>query len=416
MPIHYDGNGLDHLRPDDMIIAEREGSEDIGLVAAVEWISREQLKLRRRKYLKVVRQATDEERDTFSKRRAFEKKALSICKERARQLDLPMKISTSRMDAKENKVIFQFTSEQRVDFRQLVRELSMILKSRIELWQIGVRDEAKSIDGFGVCGLRTCCSQWMEDFNPINIRMAKTQDINLPPSKLSGLCGRLLCCLSHEVDQYKEVSKILKPKGATIEVEGEKGVIIDRNVMMQTYVVALETGGRVTVTSDEMGNVRIPEQMKKMAKLLDTDSGSNLSPDEQQEQEAKSTGEGKEEKQQDGKGRGRRRNRGGKRRKDSNKPEGGEQQNKKPKVEAKEDKPRTGRGKRRPDNRTKKGENSDGKEPQKKSPRPPKPQAAQGQGGEEEKPRGRRGRRRGGRGRGGRGGKPKADGETPKDS
>lgn len=268
MPHPYDPGGVEEIALQDFVVAEREGTEDVGFVAGIEYVSRQQLKLRSEPHRRIVRLATDGEKEAFFVRKAMERKALTICKERSRALKLPMKITRARIDPRDGRVVFHFTSESRVDFRQLVRELSVMLKSRVELWQIGVRDEAKMVDGVGICGLRTCCSAWLTDFHPINLRMAKDQDISLPPAKLSGLCGRLLCCLSYEVDQYREMSKSLLPKGSTIRVDDKDGVIIDRNVLLQSYTVMFSEGGVQRVKLSELSEVRIPDQMKRMGERL----------------------------------------------------------------------------------------------------------------------------------------------------
>ncbi|MCB2154455.1 hypothetical protein KQI84_06185 [bacterium] len=269
MPLRYTAPGIGDLSPSEFVVAEREGSQDIGIIAAVEFVSTDQLKLRQERFRRILRRATAEEKEAFFVRKSEESRALNLCKEKARELKLPMKISTVRIDPGDGRVIYNFTSDQRVDFRQLVRELSLILRARIELWQIGVRDEAKVIDGFGVCGLRTCCSQWLPEFRPISIRMAKDQDINLPPSKLSGQCGRLLCCLSYEVDQYRDMNKRLMPKGATIKAEGKEGIIIDRNILTGEYTVKMQDGPTLKVSIEDMEDVRVPDQMKSMAKVLE---------------------------------------------------------------------------------------------------------------------------------------------------
>lgn len=268
MPHLYDPAGIEELRVQDFVVAEREDGDDIAFVAGVEWVSREQLKLRPKAYKRVLRRANDEEKEQFFLRRLLEKKAVAVAKEKALELKLPMKITTVRYDARDGRLVFLFVSEERVDFRGLVRELSLILKTRIELWQIGVRQEAKVVDGFGVCGLKTCCSTWLPEFRPITIKMAKDQDINLPPTKLAGQCGRLLCCLSYEVDQYKEMAKQLQPKGATLEVGGQRGVIIDRNIIRQSYVVQFGDGSTSVVLADQAGDAQIPEQMKRMAGVV----------------------------------------------------------------------------------------------------------------------------------------------------
>lgn len=279
MALRYDPADLVDLQPEEYVVARRGPGEDVGRIAAIEWVSSQQLKLRREPYERLVRRATDAEKAEFAARRGVERKALALCKSKSAELGLPMKISHARLESAEGKIVFHFTSEQRVDFRQLVRELAAVLKVRVELWQIGVRDEAKMLDGLGVCGLRTCCSQWLDGFHPINIRMAKQQDINLPPAKLSGQCGRLLCCLSYEVDQYKEMSKALLPKGATVRVDGNEGVIIDRNILVQTYLVSLGPGRLVTVKAEQLSDVRVPEQMKAMARVVKPAAGDGDVPD-----------------------------------------------------------------------------------------------------------------------------------------
>ncbi|MBX3729692.1 MAG: hypothetical protein KF858_10950 [Candidatus Sumerlaeia bacterium] len=271
MPKLFACGPLKDVQVQEFVVAPRDGEEDVAFVAAVEYVSTEQLKLRRTTYKPLVRRASEQEKESFFLRRAKEQKAMGLCKTKAREFGLPMKISTVRLDPSEGRYVFHFTSEQRVDFRQLVRELSALLKARIELWQIGVRDEARLIDGFGECGLRTCCSSWLTEFRPINLRMAKEQDINLPPNKLSGLCGRLLCCLSYEVDQYREMGKQLLAKGATIEAGGRKGVIMDRNIITQSYQVQFEDGATGVVKHEEIGQAQIPEQMKQMARFFKGD-------------------------------------------------------------------------------------------------------------------------------------------------
>lgn len=268
MPHLYDPGEVEELRVQDFVVAEREDGEDVGFIAGVEWVSREQLKLRPKAYKRVLRRATDDEKEQYFLRRLLEKKAVAVAKEKAAELRLPMKITTVRYDARDGRLVFLFVSEERVDFRALVRELSLILKTRIELWQIGVRQEAKVVDGFGVCGLKTCCSTWLPEFRPITIKMAKDQDINLPPTKLAGQCGRLLCCLSYEVDQYKEMARQLMPKGATLEVNGQRGVIIDRNIIRQSYTVQFGDGSTSSVPADQAGDAQVPEQMKRMAGVV----------------------------------------------------------------------------------------------------------------------------------------------------
>lgn len=270
MPVIFDPGAFQDLKPQEFVVVPRGDSEDVAFVAALEHKSIQLLKLRRDPYPRVLRRATPEEVQAWWDRKVQERRALVLCKDKARELNLDIKVTHVRIDMKDNRAIFHFTSEQRIDFRALVRDISAQIKLRVDLWQIGVRDEARMVDGFGICGLQTCCSSWLKEFRPITIRMAKEQDINLPPTKLSGQCGRLLCCLSYEVDQYKEMAKSALPKGSTIKYgDGKEGVIIDRNLVAATYLVSDQAGGITTVKASEIvGDARVPDQMKRMGKEM----------------------------------------------------------------------------------------------------------------------------------------------------
>ena len=147
----------------------------------------------------------------------------------------------------------------KVDFRELVRDLAAALRSRIELWQIGVRDEAREIDGFGICGCRLCCSAYIKEFQPVTIRMAKNQDIFLSPSKLSGCCGRLMCCLAYEESDYIEMAKNAASVGAYVKGEGFEGLVVERNLIAGTYVVRDDKENRQTIKHELIREIRAPE-------------------------------------------------------------------------------------------------------------------------------------------------------------
>lgn len=271
MPVIFDPGDLrGKVRPQDFVVVPRGEGEDVAFVACMEYKSSKQLSLRRSPYPRVIRKASEEEVSSWWTRKATERRAMVICKEKARELKLDIKISHVRIDEQERKAIFHFTSDQRIDFRALVKELGALIKLRIELWQIRVRDEARMIDGYGVCGQKTCCSTWLKDFSNIAIRMAKDQDINLPPSKLSGQCGRLLCCLSYEVDQYREMSREALPKGSTVTFEDAEWVIMDRNLIAGTYHLTNRSGLHKTVKAAELagGDAKVPEQMQKMGRKV----------------------------------------------------------------------------------------------------------------------------------------------------
>ncbi|MDX2176520.1 MAG: regulatory iron-sulfur-containing complex subunit RicT [Candidatus Sumerlaeia bacterium] len=265
MPVYYLPGPLDNPRADDFVVVRRDEEQDIGFVATVEYRATEHLDRRPAPYPAVLRRATPEEVESYWERRAVEKRAMALARDRAEAHGLAMKFSAARYLAQSQRVLYHFTADQRVDFRLLVRDLSMMLRSRVELWQVGARDEAKMLDGYGVCGERTCCSSYMQDFHPVNARMARDQELQVPPVKLMGQCGRFLCCLSYEVDQYREMSKGAIPKGATITHNGKRGVVVDRNLIRRSYLVRTEDGALATILADEMegAEVQVPEQMAK---------------------------------------------------------------------------------------------------------------------------------------------------------
>jgi cell fate regulator YaaT (PSP1 superfamily) len=152
----------------------------------------------------------------------------------------------------EKKIVFFFTAEGRVDFRQLIKELVSNLKQRIEMKQMGVRDEARAIKGHGVCGETLCCSTFLKEFTPVTIRMAKDQGLALNPSKISGACGRLMCCLQYEHQTYKELSQSMPKLGENVQTPGGLGKVIQNNIIKQTVLVRLEDESILTYSIEEL--------------------------------------------------------------------------------------------------------------------------------------------------------------------
>lgn len=183
---------------------------------------------------KVLRPATEEDAQEEARNQEREKEALGICEEKIAALKLPMKLVDVEITFDHNKLIFYFTSDGRVDFRELVKELAAVFRTRIELRQIGVRDEAKMLNGIGICGRPLCCATFLGDFQPVSIKMAKEQKLSLNPTKISGICGRLMCCLKYEEDVYEELNRKLPGIGDTIRTSDGTGEILSVNVLMQT--------------------------------------------------------------------------------------------------------------------------------------------------------------------------------------
>ena len=185
----------------------------------------------------VIRIMTEEDRAQHLENKEKEKEAFEICLKKIEEHGLDMKLIDAEYTFDNNKVIFYFTADGRIDFRELVKDLATIFRTRIELRQIGVRDEAKMLDGIGTCGRRLCCSTWLGDFEPVSIKMAKEQSLSLNPSKISGICGRLFCCLKFEHDVYQEVLDKLPGTGSLVETPYGEGRVIEINVLLEQVKV-----------------------------------------------------------------------------------------------------------------------------------------------------------------------------------
>lgn len=201
---------------------------------------------------KVLRKATDEDRKKIEGREKKAAEALRICKQKAEHLNLPMKLVDVSFQS--GKITFFFTAESRVNFRDLVKQLAAEFHTRIEMRQVGARNEAKMMGGIGCCGRSVCCATFLRDFEPVTIRMAKDQGLSLDPAKISGLCGRLLCCLAYESDTYTGFKKDLPKCGSRLMTSYGEGKIVKVNVLAQTLLVELEEGRQLTLKVEEFKN------------------------------------------------------------------------------------------------------------------------------------------------------------------
>ena len=189
----------------------------------------------------VIRMATDEDRAIEAKNKEKEKEAFKICQEKIKKHNLEMKLIDAEYTFDNNKVLFYFTADGRVDFRELVKDLAGVFKTRIELRQIGVRDETKILGGIGICGRVLCCHSHLSEFIPVSIKMAKEQNLSLNPGKISGVCGRLMCCLKHEEETYEELNRRLPNTGDYVTTDdGLKGEVSSVNVLRQLVKVLVE--------------------------------------------------------------------------------------------------------------------------------------------------------------------------------
>jgi cell fate regulator YaaT (PSP1 superfamily) len=191
----------------------------------------------------IVRIATDEDKKTFEENKQKEKEAFKVCQEKIRSHGLDMKLIDVEYTFDGSKVLLYFTSENRIDFRDLVKELASVFRTRIELRQIGVRDEAKTVGGLGICGRVLCCNSAFGDFQPVSIKMAKEQGLSLNPTKISGTCGRLMCCLKYEQEAYEDAIRRVPGIGTLVETPEGRGVVETNDLLRETVQVRLDRDG-----------------------------------------------------------------------------------------------------------------------------------------------------------------------------
>ncbi len=211
----------------------------------------------------IIRRATPQDFERLEKVRQKEKEAYKIAAEQIREHNLDMKLINTEYTFDGSKILFHFTAEGRVDFRELVKSLASIFKTRIELRQMGVRDEAKTLGAIGGCGRELCCSTFLNDFHPVSIRMAKDQGLSLNPTKISGICGRLMCCLQYEQDAYEDLLKKVPNKGTLIEYNGERGVVNDVYVLKGLIKVKFGTPEEPSFKIIEAKDVKILKKGKQ---------------------------------------------------------------------------------------------------------------------------------------------------------
>ena len=236
---YFDPNGIETQSGDTLIVETSKGL-DIGECAYGEhYVTDESIIPPLRP---VIRVATEEDLRVAAQNKEREKEAFAICKEKIAQHKLDMKLVDVECGFEGNKILFFFTADGRVDFRDLVKDLAAVFRTRIELRQIGVRDETKMLGGLGICGKPYCCSQFLNDFQPVSTKMAKTQSMSLNPTKISGSCGRLMCCLRYEQDAYEDLLKKIPKVGAFVQTSQGYGMVLATNVLRQKVKVCLDDG------------------------------------------------------------------------------------------------------------------------------------------------------------------------------
>jgi len=211
----------------------------------------------------VIRIANDSDHAHFHENKSKEKDAMEICRKKIEKHKLQMNLVDAEYTFDGNKLLFYFTADGRIDFRELVKDLAIVFKTRIEMRQIGVRDESKLIGSVGVCGRNICCNQFLGDFVPVSIKMAKEQGLSLNPTKISGICGRLMCCLKYEQNVYEELSKITPRQGAIVQTPDGKGVVESVSILKGDLRVRLDGEGEQTIKDYKVEDIKILKNSKR---------------------------------------------------------------------------------------------------------------------------------------------------------
>jgi len=206
---------------------------------------------------KVMRIATEDDVKHARENKKKEKEAFGICLQKIKDHNLEMKLIDVEYTFDNNKILFYFTADGRVDFRELVKDLASVFKTRIELRQIGVRDESKMMGGIGVCGRVLCCSSYLGEFQPVSIKMAKEQGLSLNPTKISGNCGRLMCCLKYEQDAYEQIIKKAPKVGAIVDTPDGQGVVVETYLIKETAKVKLDNGNETDLRSYKFDEIKL---------------------------------------------------------------------------------------------------------------------------------------------------------------
>jgi cell fate regulator YaaT (PSP1 superfamily) len=235
---YFDPGELTIEKGDNVIVETARGVEFGECVTGMKKVKEEEIVAPLKS---VIRKTTLEDIQKHDENQAKEKEAFQVCIEKIKTHDLNMKLIDVEYTFDNNKVIFYFTADGRVDFRELVKDLAAVFRTRIELRQIGVRDEAKMIGGLGPCGKSLCCSTFLGDFAPVSIKMAKEQNLSLNPTKISGICGRLMCCLNFEQETYEGIRKRMPRVSSTVETPYGRGEVIGNSIVKESVKVRTHT-------------------------------------------------------------------------------------------------------------------------------------------------------------------------------
>ena len=266
---YFDPDNKEFSKNQKVIVETVRGIECGEVVAANHKVSDEEIL---HPLKKILRAANAEDLKILENNRKKEAEAFEFCEKKVVQLGLDMKLVEVECTFDGGKMLFYFTSDDRVDFRELVKSLASQYRTRIEMRQIGVRDVSKMIGGLGICGRPFCCSQFLDDFHPVSIKMAKEQGLSLNPSKISGTCGRLLCCLKYEQDSYEYLAKITPRVGSLVDTREGRGTITESNLLTGKLKVSLERRPEAIPTEFSRKEVKLVKRPRNTPEASDEEN------------------------------------------------------------------------------------------------------------------------------------------------
>ncbi len=267
---YFDPENIEIKKGDSVIVETSRGVEFGSVVLANKEISEDEIVSPLKK---VLRKATDDDIKVMLDNKEKEKQAFEKCVKKIEEHELAMKLVDVEYTFDHNKILFYFTADGRIDFRELVRDLASLFKTRIELRQIGVRDEAKMLGGIGVCGRPLCCSLYLGEFEPVSIKMAKEQSLSLNPTKISGTCGRLMCCLKNEQEAYEDLIRRTPHAGSVVKTPDGKGTVVSANLLKSLVNVSLDIDGEKEIKEYKLSDIKI---LKKVNVKIDDSESKDL--------------------------------------------------------------------------------------------------------------------------------------------
>ncbi len=267
---YFDPGDIEIKKGDNVIVETARGVEFGSVVLADKQIGEDEIVSPLKS---VLRKATEDDVKVMLTNKEKEKQAFEKCVQKIAEHKLEMKLVDVEYTFDHNKILFYFTADGRIDFRELVRDLASMFKTRIELRQIGVRDEAKMLGGIGICGRPLCCSTYLGEFEPVSIKMAKEQSLSLNPTKISGTCGRLMCCLKNEQEAYEDLIRRTPQPGSVVKTPDGKGSVVSANLLKSIVSVSLDIDGEKEIKEYKLSDIKI---LKKVSVKIDDTAAKDL--------------------------------------------------------------------------------------------------------------------------------------------